>query len=487
MCYVPDVLGSGFETIRLDLEPDRFSPRSATLIRYVPGKDPKALWPDRVVPDNLRPGGGTYPGSYTVLPPNASPQQPEDAPIYSDCRPLPVGKKYPPSEDVSTLRDYLDRELDGRGLSVASSWSVPSQPRFALVYVHGWNDYFYQPHLARMFSCLGGAFYALDLHRYGRNLSGWPAESQVWNCYTEDYADYDPELDWAVARARQDHPGLPVIVMGHSNGGGVVAAWAARHHHAFDGLIFNSPWIVHDVSTIPAGKLLMRLIMDWGKLCRFPMPQFGPATYADSLAGYQALASPLPRRLLPFLNDPAVRGWKVNPRWRVFNGAPTLVSWAAAVFRNQRWLAQEAVFPSKPVLCLTANRQVDCRYREEIFRIDAILAKRHRASGSCKGVVSRGNIGEFQRHSPGSAPTQGGKAAVHGVVPALPKGWSEAARHVDTVLNGELIGERASKLFGSDLRFQLLSGCHDLTLSQPVERAEFFAQISDWLSGVFFS
>lgn len=40
----------------------------------------------------------------------------------------------------------------------------------ALLYVHGWNDYFFQTHLADYWNRRGFDFYAIDLRRYGRNL-----------------------------------------------------------------------------------------------------------------------------------------------------------------------------------------------------------------------------------------------------------------------------------------------------------------------------
>ena len=39
-----------------------------------------------------------------------------------------------------------------------------------MLYVHGWNDYFFQTHLADHMADLGFDFYAVDLRRYGRSL-----------------------------------------------------------------------------------------------------------------------------------------------------------------------------------------------------------------------------------------------------------------------------------------------------------------------------
>ena len=63
--------------------------------------------------------------------------------------------------------------------------------------------------------------------------------------------------------------------------------------------------------------------------------------------------------------------------------------------------------------------------------------------------------------------------------------WTEAAHHTDTVLNGNLIEDRINTLYGrvgGGLTLQQMSGLHDLTLSQPLERAEFFAKVAAWIS-----
>lgn len=493
MRYIPDVLGPGFESTRLQREPDEFSERSATVVRYLPSEDPKATLPDRVVPGNLRTGGAPKTGSFTVLPPQASPQQAAELDCYYTrlgsarraTAPQPVVKPLDETQqsDVTALRDYLGAELRGQDLSVADSWSdsAPQNPKFIVVYLHGWNDYFYQTHLARSLTQLGAAFYALDLHRYGRNLPDWKG-GKVWNGYTENFEEYDPEIDWAVATAREEHPGLPVLVMGHSNGGGIVAGWAARHHDSFDGLIFNSPWLVQDISMIPAGKAVRWFITNRAQHLRIPMPQGNLTTYADSLAGYRAIRSPLPRRLIPFQNDPSVVGWVENPQWRILTGLPTLLGWVSTVLRNHRWLRESATFPAKPVLCLTGNHELDPFYLPEVERVDSLLAEQWKREGRTplhrhleqNGLRIERSLHKFTHADQPDEP----EAGYH---PAL-LGWTEAARHTDTILNGELIEQRAKELFGDNLTVRQMSGYHDLTLSQPLERAAFFAEISDWLA-----
>ncbi|MEK8226237.1 alpha/beta hydrolase [Oerskovia sp. M15] len=45
--------------------------------------------------------------------------------------------------------------------------------RRAVLYVHGFVDYFFQAHLGDAFEEHGYAFYAIDLRGYGRSLAHW--------------------------------------------------------------------------------------------------------------------------------------------------------------------------------------------------------------------------------------------------------------------------------------------------------------------------
>ena len=107
--------------------------------------------------------------------------------------PAPAGAGGPdvlgPGFEARTLELLPDEEDDGavatlvRHVPASDPGALPgtpTTPTFALLYIHGWNDYFFQTELAQQVSRLGGAFYALDLRRYGRSLRegqmlGWIA------------------------------------------------------------------------------------------------------------------------------------------------------------------------------------------------------------------------------------------------------------------------------------------------------------------------
>jgi alpha-beta hydrolase superfamily lysophospholipase len=111
-----------------------------------------------------------------------------------------------------------------------------NRSRHAALYVHGWNDYFFQTHLADHLADLGFDFYAVDLRRYGRSLRRGHLRG-----FITDLDDYALEFDAAADLIAQDHDQLMLI--GHSTGGLITALWASQHSDRISGLVLNSPWL----------------------------------------------------------------------------------------------------------------------------------------------------------------------------------------------------------------------------------------------------
>lgn len=114
--------------------------------------------------------------------------------------------------------------------------NAPSQAR-AVLYVHGWNDYFFQRELADFWAGLGFDFYAIDLRRYGRNLT-----PGLFAGYITDLRDYSTEIDDAYVRI-QEEGHSKITLMGHSTGGLIASLWASEAPHLLNGLVLNSPWL----------------------------------------------------------------------------------------------------------------------------------------------------------------------------------------------------------------------------------------------------
>lgn len=221
----------------------------------------------------------------------------------------------------------------------ASSRHGPA--RDAVLYLHGWSDYFFNAELARTCAGAGYAFYALDLHGYGRNLTDEVLEGGAGSPgHTTDLADYDDDVAAALALMAED--GLPcgngrLVLMGHSAGGLTAALWAARHPGRLDGLALNAPWIApHGSDTV--GAALRPLVA--------------------GLAGRHpdlALRAPLRSHYYRVISERAEGEWPVDPRWRPETSFDITPGWLNAVLQAQREVSQ-GLDLDVPVLVQTSAR-----------------------------------------------------------------------------------------------------------------------------------
>jgi alpha-beta hydrolase superfamily lysophospholipase len=185
----------------------------------------------------------------------------------------------------------------------------------AVLYVHGFSDYFFQTELADFFAHRGLAFYALDLRKCGRARR--PGQTAH---YVSDLAFYDNELERSLAIIAAAHPGLPVVLAAHSTGGLIVPLWLNRRRADGDvapvtALVLNSPWF--DLQ----GKPVLR----------------GPVTQA-----LRVLSKTVPFRLVKGM--PGVYGrtlhtsgtgeWDFDLALKPLDGFPVSMGWLNAVRRG---------------------------------------------------------------------------------------------------------------------------------------------------------
>lgn len=234
----------------------------------------------------------------------------------------------------------------------------------AVLYLHGWSDYFFNAELARFFTGLGVHFYALDLHNHGRSLR----EGAVGG-YVRRLADYDDEVRLArrmVAEnvAADGADDVAVAIMGHSTGGLIAALWAARNPGLVSHLILNSPWLeTHGGALVrrsvrPIVHPLARLIPE--RRMRVPARTFYWRTISDQAQGE----------------------WRLDPRLRPPGSFPIRMGWLDGILEGQAQVARGLALPV-PVLVLLSTRSLNGPvWREDMARADVVLdvnALAHRA------------------------------------------------------------------------------------------------------------
>jgi alpha-beta hydrolase superfamily lysophospholipase len=144
-------------------------------------------------------------------------------------------------------------DYDGRVVATLVRLPVPEAPRGAVLYVHGFIDYFFQRYMAERFAAEGYAFYALDLRKHGRSLL--PHQHP---CFCKDIAEYYDDITRAL-----EEIGADVLLAGHSTGGLICSLY--RHEGELRdrvrALWLNSPFF--DWREDRKGKLRIARMLGW--------------------------------------------------------------------------------------------------------------------------------------------------------------------------------------------------------------------------------
>lgn len=267
--------------------------------------------------------------------------------------------------------------------------SLAAKPAHGIIlYVHGYNDYFFQRELAEKADSAGYAFFAIDLHYCGRSLMPGDARGDMRNM-----REFFAELDYAVELARvitkereeslaliseladtADTTGrerrlldvsrraysLPMVLMGHSQGGLLAAFYAdQRPEEKFAALVLNSPffdfnfnWLVRNLA-IPVVSEIAILLPD------FSIGSSGNPNYAYSL-------------------DKKYYGeWLYNTEWKSESRPEQFLGWVRAIHKAQQKL-HEGFDVKAPTLVLHG----DCtekgeEWSENYMHCDGVLDVEH--------------------------------------------------------------------------------------------------------------
>ena len=163
--------------------------------------------------------------------------------------------------EASIFRIPLPDDYEGSVAATLVRFAAGRAPSRAVLYLHGYVDYFFQTHMARWFVARGWSFYALDLRKYGRSL-----EAGQTPYYCRDLHEYYPEIDRSIERMRQDRIER-IVLMGHSTGGLLASLYASdgRRRADIERLILNSPFFEFNASwfkrrvAVPVAAVLGRL------------------------------------------------------------------------------------------------------------------------------------------------------------------------------------------------------------------------------------
>ncbi|MGH3474268.1 MAG: alpha/beta hydrolase [Aeromicrobium sp.] len=286
----------------------------------------------------------------------------------ADWQPDVLGDGY--EQQVLELGD----DPDGQGLIAGTlvRREAPEKPTGAVLYVHGFSDYFFQTALADFFTERGFAFFALDLRKCGRSRR--PGQTPH---YVSDLKHYfDNELSRAMAAVRHETGDAPVLLAGHSTGGLVLSLWLDRLNAGpggakgagISGLVLNSPFF--DL----AGKPWMR---SWGTQAFRVMARIRP---------FEPLKLPTHYGYGSSLHASEHGKWDYDLEWKPIEGFPVTYGWINAIRRGHARL-HRGLDVGVPSLVLRSTRSGSApEWTPEVDELDAVLDTRQIARWSgCLG------------------------------------------------------------------------------------------------------
>lgn len=210
----------------------------------------------------------------------------------------------------------VDQPADYDGKVVCTVIKKPTldNVKKAIIYVHGYNDYFFQSALGDSVNAHGFNFYAVDLRKYGRSIL--PHQDPFF-CKKMD--EYFADIDSTIAIARQEG-NEKIYLMGHSTGGLTTSLYTGQTKvGCVDGLILNSPFFDWNF-----GPMMEGIVIPLVSFIGMPFKRIKVQSASKEIDGYA-------QSLLKEYHGE----WDYNTDYKKPKGHPKRAGWVHAINRGQ--------------------------------------------------------------------------------------------------------------------------------------------------------
>ena len=242
-------------------------------------------------------------------------------------------------------------DYEGKVTATLIRKKVSQSTNKAVLYIHGFIDYFFQTEMAEQFNQHGFDFYALDLRKYGRSIL---PHQKYYNI--REIAEYDAEITQALDIIGAEHH-ENVLLCGHSTGGLTTTLYVAHHpnHPLIKALWVNSPFYDFNMNPIKRAvgvPSLSRLAQ------KFPNLQF---------------PSELNKWYAASLHKDLKGEWDFNLDWKKSSYPKVRISFIRAIYEAQKEIHQ-GVRVDVPVLVMHSHQTKNPRkWSKDAQSSDVIL------------------------------------------------------------------------------------------------------------------
>lgn len=233
-------------------------------------------------------------------------------------------------EDFNYQTITLPNDYEGAVIATLITAKGNKAGRGAVLYLHGFSDYFFHPHMTEAFLNAGFNFYALELRKYGHSLL---PHQHVHYC--KNMKEYFEEIDYAMEHIA--HESETIALIGHSTGGLLASLYAQKgvYKSRINRVVLNSPFLEF------YKPILQRKL---GKLIAGPLSKIFP---------YSAVKEALSPHYTKSVHKDFNGIWDFNLEWKPVSGVPAYYAWIHAIDKAQKETRKHEL--SVPVLILCSE------------------------------------------------------------------------------------------------------------------------------------
>jgi alpha-beta hydrolase superfamily lysophospholipase len=254
--------------------------------------------------------------------------------------------------DYQKLEIFQPDDYEGAVKCVLVRHKANADGSKAVLYIHGFIDYFFQKELAEHFASWGFRFYALDLRKYGRSMMPHQKPN-----YCRSIDEYFEDINAALQIIRA-YGHSEILLTGHSTGGLTTPLFLNRYpSEDIKGLILNSPFFDFNVPALLRASI--PLVLWIGK--HFP----------------NAKMDVLPQHYPQSLHKDWKGEWDFNIQWKPIKNFPQYYAWMRAIRLAQLEL-HAGLNISVPVLVMHSDKSYKkLKWSEQVRSSDAVLDVEH--------------------------------------------------------------------------------------------------------------
>jgi alpha-beta hydrolase superfamily lysophospholipase len=241
-------------------------------------------------------------------------------------------------------------DYDGKVVTTLIRKTEPGNTK-AVLYIHGFSDYFFQTEMAEQYLAHGYDFYAVDLRKYGRSHLPHQRLFDV-----RDIHEYDADVDTALQIIKQNGYSK-VLLSGHSTGGLVATCYAHQNKgkELFDVLFLNSPFF-----DMNQNGFTENVIVPFGSFMGSILPKAKASASLPPLYNYS-------------LHNTYYGEWEFDTTLKPIIIPPVNFGWARAIHKAHKEV-QKGNVVYKPCLVMRSDKSVyGNKWSNDFFKGDAVL------------------------------------------------------------------------------------------------------------------